>query len=208
MTDKPTEDLPQNRKEFIRIIQKNPDKIIPLLKIRDPRLYYLFKRHKIRSLDFNQYTRTEDCIQSLMQNPYTRFNKRLWMSLKSSLLFSRKDLESRLGCRFRKTFPGRTEDRFCYGDFFLWLLREGGVSPHHCRQLLLYDHKICTYFGLNPEERSPCDLLYFMHYLLRNKKGGAKEIFNLSRLWWIYRKQIEKEEEMTNYFTRLIRDSV
>lgn len=201
MTDLPTNGLPENPGEFIRAIRRDPDTLIPLLLNRDPRIKYVFKRRKKISIP----SPSEEAIKNLLTKPEYSFNRKTWISLKDTLLCSPTELAEKTGCPFRES-PSQSADTILpEADFFLWLLQEGGISPHHCRQLLLMEIKICKTRGISVEKRSPCDVLFQMNRLLRKNRGGVPLVFHVSRLWWIYTKNTKNTEKMASQIFTLTR---
>lgn len=197
------QDIPHHPGDFIRTIRQYPEALHPLLMAKDLRIERLFKKRKTRALALDSGTSGNDAIREFMKDPLLRFNKQTWLSFKSALMHSREDLSSITGCRFRKSYSHKSVCAKVPGDFLLWLLQNAGISPHHCRQMVRYDQNVYNYFGMEMSERTPCDVIDVMHNLLMRKAGGTKVIFNLSRLWWIYRENREEAASMAKILIRL-----
>lgn len=196
-------ELPDHPGEFVRAVRNDPAHIFPLLANRDPRLRYLFKKHKKKSIE----SASEDAYKKLLFNPEYQLNRFTWLSLKTSLLLPTSELVAKTECAYLKDLATPCEPELPEPAFVLWLLQQAGISPHHCRQMLAQDKKASKQTGIPLSKRSPCDVLLYMHRCLHQHKGGAREIFHLSRLWWIYRKNDEAKELMILLMLNLTRSS-
>ncbi|MDD3806439.1 MAG: hypothetical protein PHE86_00195 [Candidatus Marinimicrobia bacterium] len=174
--------LPENPKAFCSVVQKDPKVLISLLKNRDPRLKYLFKRRKKRAITSCSIKE----IELLLTDVDYTFNKQVWMSLKSALKDSPEALQQKTGCFFQQNEKIGSHSLLIDGNFIMWLLSQGSISPHHCRRFLQLEERVLKKFGIPLSVRTPCDVLFHMHYLLIHNLGGAKDLFHLSRYWWIY----------------------
>lgn len=195
--------LPDHPGKFIRAVLNEPAHIFPLLANRDPRLRYLFKKRKKKSIE----SASEDAYKKLLYNPEYQLNRVTWLSLKASLLCSTPELIIKTGCVSPKDLTTPCEPELPEAAFVVWLLQQAGISPHHCRQMLTYDQKAIRKTGIPLSKRMPCDVLFYMHGRLLQHKGGAREIFQLSRLWWIYCKNDEAKELMILLMLNLTRSS-
>jgi len=195
--------LPDQPGEFIRAVRNDPAHIFPLLANRDTRLRYLFKKRKKKSIE----SASEDAYKKLLFNPEYQINRLAWLSLKASLLCSTPELIAKTGCKYTENLTSLYEPELPEAAFVLWLLQQAGISPHHCRQMLTHDQKAIRKTGIPLSKRMPCDVLFYMHGRLLQHKGGAREIFQLSRLWWIYCKNDEAKKLMILLMLNLTRSS-
>ncbi|MCD6233983.1 MAG: hypothetical protein J7K63_02940 [Candidatus Marinimicrobia bacterium] len=199
---KPTE-LPDHPGEFIRAVRNDPALIVPLLVKRDPRLRYLFKKHKRKTIE----SASEEAYNKLFFIPDYGFNRITWLRLKETLIGSTRELSEKTGCTFQVNISSPGEPALPDAAFVLWLLQQAGISPHHCRRMLIMEEKISKRFGIPLSKRSPCDVLFYMHRRLHQHRGGAREIFHISRLWWIYTKNDEAINKMIPMMLNLTRAS-
>lgn len=178
-------------------IKNDPDLFIILLLQKDPIVKCFYKRpHKKKSNV--EDTDLKSRLLRMKENPEVRLNRELWCSLKRGLLhfYKDKNYHSLLNSDVDKRTALKGE-----GSFFLWLLNAVGLSPHHTRQMLRYYLKSLQLLGKSICEWTVDDVFLLMILRLNKGQGGAREIFELSRLYWLY---TSDQTKLDNFITRIL----
>jgi len=166
-------------KERIEYLNKNPDLLLLFLLQKDPIVRTLYKRPKKKVSNVGDLS-LKNRLLLMKENPGIRFNRELWCSLKESLMRYCEDENDK--------FSSLDKQVALAGDssFFMWLLNTVGLSPHHTRQMLRYYLKSLELVGKSIHEWTVDDVFDLMIRRFKKGQGGAREIFELSRLFWLY----------------------
>jgi hypothetical protein len=173
-------------------INKNPDLLILLLLRNDPILRNFYKRRKKNSLKNRDLSLT-DRLSLMKESPFVQLNRELWSSFKQYLLNVKEDEKDSFLAYSGEDGQTAPEKE---GSFFLWLLTEAGLSPHHTRQMLRYYLKSLELLGKFLREWTVDDAIYLMILRLKKRQGGSREIFELARLYWLYSSDQEKLDKL------------
>jgi len=179
-------------KKRILEIKKTPDLLIIHLLQKDPLIRTFYKRSK-KNISYKGNISLQTRLSLMKENPGIGFNRELWIRLKESLL--------RLGEDEKFYSPTYSEaDKQMVpadeGSFFMWLLTTVGLSPHHTRQMVRHYLKAQELLGRSIRNWTGEDVLYLMIRRLRKGRGGAQEIFELSRLFWLYSSDQNKLDDL------------